>query len=63
MTAKKLIEELQKYPSEMEVFFSTDSTDFPHGSVEIAEKEKIKFSEEPGGKALSRHDVIVLKER
>lgn len=62
MTVKKLVEELQKHPSNMEVFFSINSTDFPHGSVEIVEKEKIKFSEEPGGKALNRHDVIVLKE-
>lgn len=49
-------------PDSMELFIGERTTDFAYGLVETVQVKEIPFSEEPGGKALSRDKVIVISE-
>lgn len=62
MTVKTLKRLLASYPDDMEVMLAERTTDFGYAPLETVESREIPFSEEPGGKELSRDTVIILSE-
>jgi hypothetical protein len=62
MTVKQLRQQLEKFPDHMEVYIHRTTDDFGYSPLETVENKKIPFSEEPGGKALSKEEVIILSE-
>lgn len=62
MTVKQLIEELKKYPENMDVFVGERLTDFTYGFVNSVESKEINFMEEVGGEPLSKDTVVVICE-
>jgi len=64
MTVKEVIQELQKYPENMNVFMDFDErvSDFTFGSVERIETREIAFKEDPKGPALAFEENVVLSE-
>lgn len=47
MTAKKLIEELQKYPGGTEVVLYHEDLDFTHFPAEYVKLQNVRFCEDP----------------
>lgn len=63
MKAKQLIEELQKYPQDMDVFIAERKTEFAYGLLNSSRIQRINFKESPDDiEVLCREDVIVLDE-
>lgn len=62
MTVKQLIELLSKLPQEYDVMLAERTSDFAYGPVESIYIKSIPFTEEPGGKELSRNKVVVIDE-
>jgi len=63
MTVKKLIEELQKYPENMEVILYNPDADFPNYPLEYVEQKNVRFCEDadnPNKEPYSDVDCVVL---
>lgn len=63
MTVKELIEELQKHPETMDVYFYQPDAEFEYGMVNVANQEKINFKESKGGISMAEETVLVLDEK
>ena len=62
MKIKKLKEQIEHLPDNMDVFMDERLTDFRYGLVNSAITKEINFTEEPGGEVLSKDNVLVLGE-
>lgn len=63
MTVKELIENLQKYPSNMEVFLSERKTEFTYGLLNSVSSKQINFKEDPfDDEVLATDTVVILDE-
>jgi hypothetical protein len=60
MTKKQLVEQLSKYPDNMEVFIRMDGEEFSHYPLESVEQRNIRFSEGGETGPVAYDDVIVL---
>lgn len=62
MTAQQLINELKKYPPNMNVFLDERLTEFRYGLLNSVRSKEITFSEDPDSEPLSSDRVIILSE-
>ena len=62
MTVKQLIQELQNYPDNMEVFLAERKTEFTYGLLNGVYGREIAFLESPGDEVLATDTVVVLDE-
>ena len=63
MTAIEVINELKKYPENMDVFIDERISDFTYGLLNSVVAKEINLSEEPGGEPIARDKVIILSEQ
>lgn len=62
MTVKELKTELEKCPDHMDIYLAERTTDFTFGLLNGIKQQRVKFSEEPNGKAIASDKVIILSE-
>lgn len=62
MNVKELINELEKYPDNMDVFIDERATDFTYGLLNSVKVKKVNFKEDPNGQTLATNDCIILSE-
>lgn len=60
MTVGQLIERLQQYPKNMDVFIELTNDDFTYSLVDSVREEVVTFSEEPDGSGESCKDEVVI---
>lgn len=60
MTVKQAIQQLSKYPENMEVFIRVDGEEFSYYPLESIEHKNVRFSEGVEGGLVAYDDVIVL---
>ncbi|HET8838056.1 MAG TPA: hypothetical protein VFM82_03590 [Flavobacteriaceae bacterium] len=62
MTIKELKQKIENLPDTMDVFIDERVSEFTYGLVNSAKVREINFMEEPGGKALSKNEVLIFSE-
>ncbi len=62
MTVEKLIERLEQYPADMQVFLAPRKTEFQFGLLNGVTSKEIAFKEEPEGETLATDTVVILDE-
>lgn len=62
MTAQQLINELKRYPPNMDVFLDERLTEFKYGLLNSVGSKEITFSEDPWDAPISTDRVIILSE-
>lgn len=60
MNIKELKEKIKDLPDHMEVTIQQENDEFPLSLAQEAKVIKASFSEEPGGKALAKEDVLLI---
>lgn len=63
MTAQQLINELSKYPPDMDVFMAERKTEFAYGLVNSTSQRVVNFMEDPSDETpLATVMVVILDE-
>lgn len=60
MTAKQVIQQLSKYPENMEVFIRVDGEEFGYYPLESIEQKMGRFSEGGEGGPVAYDEIIIL---
>ena len=63
MTVKELKKKLSRYPDDMEIFVSSDKTEFKYAPLDSVRSDEINFTEEPHGEPLATDMVVILDEQ
>ncbi len=63
MTKKELLNLLEPYNDNMEIFLDERNTDFKYGLLNSVSKVMVNFSEDEDGQILASDECIILSEQ